>query len=53
MDSELKACPHCASNDVEGRESITDYYVACCNCGARTGLVYLGASDAANAAKKL
>ena len=51
--TELKPCAHCGSVDVEGRESVTDYYVACCNCGARTGLVYLGPDDAANAAKKI
>lgn len=52
MQSELKPCAHCGSSDIEDRESVSDYYVACRNCGARTGLVYLGASDAANAFKK-
>lgn len=48
---EVKPCPFCGSADVELRESITDAYIACNNCGSRTGLVYLGASDAENAAK--
>jgi hypothetical protein len=34
------------------RESITDVMVACNNCGSRTGLGFLGAGDAANAAVK-
>ena len=46
---ELKPCAHCGSSDVELRESITDAMVACNNCGARSGLVYFGASEAANA----
>lgn len=45
----LKPCPFCASKDVEVRATITDVQVCCNNCGARTGLVYLGADDVANA----
>ena len=51
-DGKLEPCPFCGSHDVELRESITDALVACNNCGSRTGLVYLGASEAANEAKK-
>lgn len=43
-------CPHCRG-DAEVRESVSDAYVACNVCGCRTGMVYLGASDASNAAK--
>jgi hypothetical protein len=49
--SELKPCAHCASKDVELRQSIADGYIACNNCGCRTGLVFYGASDASNAAR--
>jgi Lar family restriction alleviation protein len=51
MTSELRPCPFCGSGDVEVHETITDAMVACNNCGSRTGLVFLGASDAENAAK--
>lgn len=51
MANDLKPCPFCNSPDVEVRESITDAMMACNNCGCRTGFVYLGASDASNAAK--
>lgn len=50
-DAALLPCPFCGTKDVEVRESITDAMIACNNCGCRTGLVYLGASDASNAAK--
>jgi hypothetical protein len=51
VEVKLKPCPLCASADVEIRESITDALVACNFCGARTGMVYLGANEASNAAK--
>lgn len=51
MSEELKPCAYCGSADVEVRQSITDALVACNNCGCRTGFVYFGADDAANAAK--
>ena len=51
--TELKPCPFCASSDVELRESIFDINIACNSCGCRTGLLFLGASNASNAAKKV
>lgn len=51
MSEHLLPCPFCGTRDVEVRESITDALIACKNCGCRTGFVYLGASDASNAAK--
>jgi Lar family restriction alleviation protein len=48
---ELLPCPFCGASDAEVRKSLTDALVACNNCGSRTGLVYLGADDATNAAK--
>jgi len=50
-DAKLLPCPFCGG-EAELRESVTDAAVACCDCGARTGFVYFGASEAANAAKK-
>ena len=52
MTDEFKSCPFCGSADVELRESITDEQITCCHCGARSGLIYLGASDAVNAANR-
>lgn len=43
-------CPFCGGK-AEVRESISDAHVVCNDCGCRTGLVYFGADDAANAAK--
>lgn len=48
---ELKPCPFCGSTEIEQEETITDAAVICRNCGSRTGLVFLGASEASNAAK--
>jgi len=50
LTDELLPCPFCGSHDVELRKSITDAMVACNNCGARTGFIYLGRSDEVNAA---
>jgi hypothetical protein len=49
--TELKPCPFCQSAGVELRETVTDAQIACNNCGCRTGLVYLVADDASNAAR--
>ena len=51
MSEELEPCAHCRSCDVEVARSLTDACIVCNNCGCRTGFVYLGADDAANAAK--
>lgn len=47
----LEPCPFCASHDVEKREGESDAYIACNNCGGRTGLIWFGADKAAKAAR--
>lgn len=52
LQAKLLPCPFCASVDVELRESVSDEMIACCDCGARTGIIRLGPCDAVNAAER-
>ena len=48
----LLPCPFCGSPEVEVGRTITHEYIVCCNCGCRTGVIYLGKSEATTAAKR-